>query len=347
MILNNLTESELRELLPTIGEQAYRGSQIFQYIHRQNKNEIEEFVALPKSLRAKLESELVLGKMSILKSLQSQLDSTIKLLYQLEDGNIIEGVLLEYKHGYSLCISTQVGCRMGCVFCASTKGGLVRNLEPYEIASQLYLTEREFDISISNIILMGSGEPLDNYDNTIRALRLLHAESGKNLSYRSMTLSTCGIVKGIDTLRMEDIPINLAISIHSFDDEKRSEILPINKKYSVAEVVDAARRYVETTGRRVTFEYTVIQGSNDRDVDIDLIYKYTKGIESNINLIALNPIKEYDKTRVSDKSLNEFKRKLEKRNLNATIRRELGSDISASCGQLRREFLNDKEEVNQ
>ena len=343
MILNNLNETELRELMTTIGEKPFRGSQIFEYINRHYEYDIEDYELLPKKLRTKIDEQFHIGKLEILEYLSSELDSTKKLLYKLEDGNIIEGVLLEYKHGFSLCVSTQVGCRMGCVFCASTKGGLVRSLEPYEIASQVYLTEKEFDITISNIILMGSGEPFDNYESTMKALSLLHSEKGKNMSYRNMTISTCGIVDGINRLQEENKPINLAISIHSFDDIERSKILPINRKYNISEVLESARDYADSTGRRVTFEYTVIDGVNNRNSDIELIKNSIKGINSNVNLIALNPIKEYDSKRVTDKSLYRFKNDLERQNVNATIRRELGSDISASCGQLRREFLATKE----
>ncbi|MFB0971767.1 MAG: 23S rRNA (adenine(2503)-C(2))-methyltransferase RlmN, partial [Neofamilia sp.] len=253
---------------------------------------------------------------------------------------IIEGVLMEYYHGNTLCISTQVGCRMGCSFCASTKNGLARNLDSSEIVTQVYAVEKHFDTIIKNIVLMGSGEPFDNYENVIKALKILNNEKGRNISMRNMTISTCGIADKIIEFANTQIPATLAISIHSFNDEIRGKIMPVNKKYNVQSLMDAIREYGAITNNRISFEYTVIPGENDRDEDVELIKKNLSGLNYIVNLIALNPINEYNKVNSKDAAMH-FKNKLEKNNINVTLRRELGSDISASCGQLKIHYLEE------
>lgn len=341
MYLNDLNESELDELVVSLGMKKFRGDQIFRAINNRHIKSVDELKQLSLDERHALNEIASIRKMSILEVFQSKLDETKKLLYLLHDNNIIEGVLMKYKHGYSLCISTQVGCKMGCSFCASTKGGLVRNLEVSEITSQLYLVEDEFGIKISNVVLMGSGEPLDNYENVIKSLRILNSEKGRNLSLRSFTLSTCGIPENIIRLASENIPIGLAISLHSLKDEVRSSMMPINKRYDIESVLKAVHYYQKKTNDRISFEYTVIPGANDSDDDVKLLRNKLKSLNCIINLIALNPILEYNMLRFSNNEVQKFMSKLEEAGLNVTLRRELGSDISASCGQLKKSYLED------
>lgn len=341
MYLNDLYEEEIKEIVINAGMKKFRGDQIFRAINSNNIKSIDDLTQLSKSEREALKSEHIIRSMSILETYESKLDETKKFLYLLEDNNIIEGVLMKYKHGFSLCVSTQVGCKMGCSFCASTKGGLIRNLNVSEITSQLYLVEEKFSINISNIVLMGSGEPLDNYDNVIKALWILNDEKGRNISLRSITLSTCGIPEKILQLAREKMPIGLAISIHSLKDDVRSGMMPINKKYSVDEVLSAVKEYQSITNDRVSFEYTVIPGTNDSDEDVKLLRNKFKNINCIINLIALNPILEYNMIDFSNNEVLLFKKKLEIAGLNVTLRRELGRDISASCGQLKKSYLEE------
>lgn len=247
---------------------------------------------------------------------------------------------MKYKHGYSLCVSTQVGCRMGCSFCASTINGLSRNLEAFEIASQIYEVEKEFNIELSNIVFMGSGEPFDNYENLIKSIRLLNHPKGRNLGIRNMTISTCGVVDKIIEFSNSNIQANLAVSVHSFKDDIRSKMMPINNKYNISELMNAINIYVKNTNRRISIEYTVIPGENDSDEDIELFKKYTKNLNYIVNLIALNPINDYNKIDYKGKA-NSFYKKLLKNKINVTLRRELGSDISASCGQLKKSYLKE------
>jgi 23S rRNA (adenine2503-C2)-methyltransferase len=294
---------------------------------------------LPETLREKLRLIADVNQIEIFKRFDSKIDQTKKYLFSLKDGNIIESVSMGYKHGTTICISTQVGCKMGCSFCASTKGGLIRNLTPGEMLNQIYMIENDQNINISNIVLMGSGEPLDNYDNTIKFLKIIHSELGHNLSYRGITISTCGIVPKIYELADEKIPVTLSISLHSAFDEARKKIMPISSKYSIAEIIDACKYYDSKNNRRITFEYTLIDGVNDREEDIDEISRILRGINSHVNLIPLNPIKEYQENRPSKSNIKRFENDLQKRNIDVTIRREMGADISASCGQLRRSVI--------
>lgn len=337
--LNSLTLEETQDFMKEIGEKKFRAEQLFSYFNKEKKLDLEELTVFSKDLREKLKNNYKVNNVEILERFDSKLDGTKKYLYLLEDKNIVEGVFMEYAHGYSVCVSTQVGCRMGCSFCASTKDGLVRNLTPAEILNQIYLIEKDLNLDITNIVLMGSGEPLDNYDNVIKFLNIIHDEKGDNISYRNISLSTCGVVPMIDKLAEEDLPITLSISLHSPFDKNRQEIMPIAKKYSINELIGACRRYEGKIGRRITFEYTLIEGVNDRLEDANELIKLLRGLNSHINLISLNPIKEYNKNRPTSSSIDKFKDYLVKNGVNATIRGEKGSDISASCGQLRRNYL--------
>lgn len=337
--LNSLNLNETKKLMVDFGEKAYRGEQVFSALNKNKQLEIDEISLLPKALRKKLSEKTHIRKISILENFSSKLDSTKKYLFLLEDGNIIESVLMVYPHGKSVCISTQVGCRMGCDFCASTKGGRIRDLTASEMLNQIYLIEKDLVEDIDNIVLMGSGEPLDNYENTLKFLNIIHEPKGHNTSYRNITLSTCGIVPKIYDLAKEGLPITLSVSLHSPFDSEREKMMPIAKKYSVEELLKASEYYEETTNRRITFEYTLIEEINDRNEDVDELAKLLKSINSHINLIPLNPIKEYQKERPEIDSVERFKRKLEKKHLKATVRKEKGTDISASCGQLRRDYI--------
>lgn len=337
--LNSMDLSELKDYIESIGEKKFRADQIFTHFHKHNKWNIDELNVLPEKLREKLKVNADISEIKIFERFDSKLDATKKYLFSLEDGNIIESVSMEYKHGTTVCISTQVGCKMGCSFCASTKDGKIRDLTPAEMLNQIYMIEKDQDISISNIVLMGSGEPLDNYENTVKFLKIIHDEMGHNISYRGITISTCGIVPKIYELADENIPVTLSISLHSAFDEQRKKIMPIAKRYSVSEIIDACKYYDSKNNRRITFEYTLIEGVNDRQEDIDEIARILRGVNSHVNLIPLNPIVEYEKDRPSKSNIQRFENALNKKKVDVTVRREMGADISASCGQLRRSVV--------
>ncbi|MBU5437761.1 23S rRNA (adenine(2503)-C(2))-methyltransferase RlmN [Tissierella sp. MSJ-40] len=336
--LNSLTLQKLREYMVSIGEKSFRGNQIFSYFHKNFGTSISEANILPRALRDKLKDCVKVNNIKIFKRFDSKIDNTKKYLYLLEDENIIESVLMEYNHGISICVSTQVGCKMGCSFCASTKEGLIRNLTPAEMVNQIYMMEKDTKKSISNIVLMGSGEPLDNYDNTMKFINIIHDKEGHNISLRNITLSTCGVVPRIYDLAKEGMPITLSISLHSPFDEDRKKIMPIATKYSIDELMEACKYYGEVTKRRITFEYTLIENVNDREEDIKELLKILRGVNCHINLIPLNPIKEFNEGRPEMVNIQRFQRELAKHNIAVTIRREMGGDISASCGQLRRRY---------
>ena len=341
MELNNLSYEALSELIVSLGEKKFRTEQLFKFMHQQNGKSIQKLNVFSKELRDSLSLNHKIDSIKILQKYNSKLDDTIKYLFLLEDNNIIEGVVMKYAHGYSMCISSQVGCKMGCSFCASTKEGLIRNLKVSEMLNQIYMAEEDLNIRISNIVLMGSGEPLDNYKNVISFIRIINHNKGRNISLRNITLSTCGIVPKIYELADEMMPITLSISLHSPFDDKRAEIMPIANKYKLKDLMKALKYYYEKTNRRITFEYTVIEDFNDTDAEANEIAKLCEGLLVHINLIALNPIKEFNKERPSRKTVVLFQQKLLKLGLQTTIRAEKGSDISASCGQLRRGVLND------
>lgn len=334
MELNSMYEDELRDFFVNKDEKAFRGSQLFTFFHDKKRYDIENSNLSEKAISIIKDEEI--NKVEIFKTFDSKLDETKKFLFKLKDENLIEGVLMDYKHGYSQCISTQVGCRMGCDFCASTKSGLVRNLSAAEMLGQVYEIEKALNIKVSNFILMGSGEPLDNFSEVIRFIKLLHDEKGHNTSYRNITISTCGMADKIYELADIDIPINLAVSLHQTNDNDRSALMPINRRFNLADLKRALEYYGDKTNNRITFEYTLIKNQNDGKKNIEELYNFAKNMKCHINLIPLNPIDEFDEKRPSKSEIIEFKDKLEKKGFNVTIRRELGRDISASCGQLRR-----------
>lgn len=340
VIFNNMTIEELKPFFCEIGEKEYRAEQLFTFIHKNHVSTVEDITVFSKSLRDKLNSIGEIDKIRIYKRFDSNIDDTKKYLFLLRDDNIIESVLMKYSYGYSACISTQVGCRMGCMFCASTKEGCIRNLDPYEMAEQIYAIEEDLGIRIGNVVLMGSGEPLDNYDNVLEFLNIIHHEKGHNLSYRNITLSTCGIVPKIYKLADEGIPITLSISLHSPFDNIRKTIMPIAKTYSIEEIIKACRYYFDKTNRRVTFEYTMMEGINDSKRDLEELIRILKGLNCHVNLIPLNPIEEFDREKPKITSIERFQNGLKKANIQATVRREMGADINAACGQLRRSFAN-------
>ena len=338
--LKNFTEEGLKEFVKSIGEPAFRGSQIYSWIYKGAKT-FDDMKNIPKSLREKLEEVSFIGNLKIELSLKSKVDKTSKYLFELNDGNIIESVMMDYEDRVTVCISNQVGCRMGCRFCASTLEGLIRNLEPWEIIDQILKIQEDIGKRVSNLVLMGSGEPLDNYDNVVKFLNLANAEYGLNIGQRHITLSTCGIVPKIYELADLELSVTLAISLHAFSDEKRREIMPIAKKYSISEILEACEYYINKTGRRITFEYSLVAGVNDGKEDAKSLSKLVKGMLCHVNLIPVNEIKENTLKRPSKKNILEFEEILKDNGIEVTVRREMGTDINAACGQLRRSYLED------
>ena len=343
--LKSLNIEELKEVFVSLGEKPFRAKQLFEWIHQRCVEEIDEITVLSKTLKEKLNKSYTILNLDIEKRYDSKIDRTKKYLFSLEDGNIIESVMMKYKHGITVCLSTQVGCKMGCSFCASTKEGLIRDLRPSEILDQFYKIQKDIGGRISNVVLMGSGEPLDNYDNTIKFLNLLHSESGQNLSYRHITLSTCGIVPKIYDLADENIPINLSISLHSPFDEERRKIMPVSERFTINDILQACDYYIEKNNRRITFEYTLIDGVNDSEEYALEMARLLRGMLAHVNLIPLNAIDEFDHEKSVDKSIERFKGILDNRGITATIRREMGSDINAACGQLRRDYVEKNEKL--
>lgn len=333
----SLRLEELEIAIIEIGEKKFRAEQIYDWLHSKRVLDFDKMSNLSVQLRDKLKESFCIKLIKIVKKLESKVDGTVKYLYELDDGNHIECVIMNYHHGYSLCVSTQVGCKMGCKFCASTIAGFKRNLFPSEILLQLYESERDNNIKISSIVLMGIGEPLDNYDNVMTFLDILSSEQGTNMSLRHVSLSTCGLVNRIYDLAEKKYGLTLSISLHATNNKKRSEIMPVNDRFDIDELIKACRYYIKQTGRRVSFEYAVIDGINDSKDSANELIERLKGINCHINLIPVNKIKERDF--ISDKrSVERFQKYLEDGGLNATIRRTLGTDINAACGQLRREY---------
>lgn len=342
--MENILDYSLEEIstwLKENGESSFRAKQVFSWIYN-NVWEFESMKNLPKSLIEKLKENFYIGVPEVIEEYESTLDGTRKILFAFKDGNIIESVIMKYKYGNSICISTQVGCRMGCKFCASTLEGRVRNLTAGEILSEVIVAQKVLGERISNIVLMGSGEPLDNYDNVTKFLDLVNAEYGLNIGQRHITLSTCGLVPKIYELADKGYSITLAISLHAFSDEKRREIMPIAKKYSIKEILEACDYYFEKTGRRISFEYSLVSGVNDGIEDAKSLSKLLKGRQCHINLIPVNEIKENTLKRPSKKTIDEFEKIVSDNGLEVTVRREMGNDINAACGQLRRNFLKTK-----
>ena len=339
--INSLTLEETKDFMLEIGEKKFRGEQLFTALNKNKLSDLNDINLLSKSTREKLFNIGRINKIKKLNRFDSKVDDTSKYLFLLEDNNIIESVLMKHSHGNTACVSTQVGCKMGCEFCASTKNGFIRNLTPAEILNQVYMMEIDLDIRIDNLVIMGSGEPLDNYENTLKFMKILHDEKGHNTGYRNITLSTCGLVPRIYDLAKENLPITLSISLHSPFDDVRRKMMPIAKNYNVEDLIKSCKEYLKTTKRRITFEYTLIEGVNDREKDANELARVLKGLNAHVNLIPLNPIKEYDFDRPQTRKIKTFQNRLENRNINTTIRKEMGSDISGSCGQLRRNYLDD------
>ncbi len=328
---------ELEAALTEIGEKKFRAKQIYEWLHVQRVSEFDKMSNISLSLRTKLDEEFYINSINIVKKLESHIDNTVKYLYELSDGNHVECVMMEYKHGNSLCISTQVGCKMGCRFCASTIAGFKRNLLPSEMLLQIYTAEKESGKHVDSLVLMGIGEPLDNFDNVVKFLQLLSYETGKNMSLRHVSLSTCGLVNRIYDLAEYKFGLTLSISLHAVTDKKRSEIMPVNNRFCISELLQACRDYIDKTGRRISFEYSVIHSVNDSPEDAAGLIKLLKNMNCHVNLIPVNEIKERD-FKADRKSLEKFEEMLIKGGLNATTRRTLGADINAACGQLRREY---------
>ena len=333
--IKSKTMEELKSLLEEWGEKPFRASQIFGWLHEKRVSAYEEMTNISKVLREKMEEVCELTTITEIDRLES-VDGTKKFLFELADGQAIESVLMKYHHGNSVCISSQAGCRMGCKFCASTLGGLVRNLKASEMLEQIYEIERITGENVSNVVVMGTGEPMDNYDNFIRFVRILSAKEGKNISVRNITVSTCGIVEGIKRLAEENLPLTLALSLHAPNDEIRKQLMPVANKYKLEEVLAACDFYYEKTSRRITFEYSLVEGINDSEACAKELSARLRGKNCHVNLIPVNPIKERNFRKSREAAIQNFKNILEKNRINVTIRREMGSDINAACGQLRR-----------
>lgn len=332
----SLSPEELEIAFSDMGEKKFRAKQVFDWLHVKNVRSFEEMSNISKQLRTKLSENFCLKSLNIERKLESKTDNTVKYLYRLDDGNFIETVLMEYNHGYSLCVSSQVGCKMGCNFCASTIAGFVRNLEPSEILLQIYETERDSGKKIDSIVMMGIGEPLDNFSNVVKFLELLSCPEGRNMSLRHVALSTCGVVPKIRKLCELHLGLTLSVSLHASDNNRRSEIMPVNRAYPIEELLSACKDYIKNTGRRITFEYAVINDVNSSEADARKLAELLKGINCHVNLIPVNNVKERSYTS-SMKTVNRFREMLVQRGINATVRRTLGADINAACGQLRRE----------
>ena len=341
--VKSMTMEELKEFMAKIGEKPFRAKQIYAWLHQQLVTSWDEMTNLSKSLREKL-SAYPITALTQADVRISKIDGTRKYLFRLEDGNVIESVLMRYHHGNSVCISSQVGCRMGCRFCASTIGGLTRCLKPSEMLDQIYRIQADTGERVANVVVMGTGEPMDNYDNLVRFVRILTDENGLGISQRNVTVSTCGIVPKMYDLAEEKLQITLALSLHAPNDEKRQELMPIANKYELSEVLEACDDYYRQTGRRVTFEYSLVAGVNDGPDDVKELTGILKHRNCHLNLIPVNPIKERDFKKPDSKKAMEFQNKLEKNGINVTIRRERGSDIDGACGQLRRRYGAVKEE---
>lgn len=337
--IKSMTQQELARFLKELGEPAFRAKQVFTWLHR-GVTSFEDMTNLSKPLREKLAERCFITAPTVARKQESRLDGTIKYLWELSDGNCIETVLMQYHHGNTVCISSQVGCRMGCAFCASTIAGKVRDLRPSEMLDQVLFTQLDSGREVSNIVLMGIGEPLDNMENVLRFLELVNHPDGMNIGMRHISLSTCGVVPDIDALAEKELQLTLSVSLHAPDSETRSRIMPVNRAYDVELLFDACHRYFQRTGRRISFEYAMIDGVNDNDWQADLIAKKLRGMPGHVNLIPLNDVVEspYKPSR----RIAAFQKRLESHGVTATVRRSLGGDIDASCGQLRRKAMEEQ-----
>ena len=336
--IKNLTLDELEKEITSLGEAKFRAKQIFSWLHQKNVSSFDEMTNISKDFREKLDNKFKLTEIEIIDKLVSNVDKTTKYLFKLENNYIIESVLMKYSYGNAVCISTQVGCRMGCKFCASTLDGLERNLLASEMLSQIYKIQEDSKEKIRSIVLMGSGEPFDNFENFLKFIEIINHKDGLNIGQRHITVSTCGIVPKIYELADKKMQINLALSLHAPTDEDRKKIMPIAKKYTVKEIVEACKYFANTTKRRVTYEYALISGVNDREEDAKEIIKLLKGSLCHVNLIPVNDVKERNYIKSSKEQIKNFANILINAGIETTIRRELGSDINAACGQLRKSY---------
>ncbi|MFI3230299.1 MAG: 23S rRNA (adenine(2503)-C(2))-methyltransferase RlmN [bacterium] len=340
--IKNLTLSELEEVLINMGEPKFRAKQIFTWLHQKGVTRFEDMSNISKDLRAKLDLNFILTDIKILDKLISKDDGTIKYLFILQDEYIIESVFMKYSYGNAVCISSQVGCRMGCTFCASTIGGLERNLLASEMLSQIYLIQQDTGQKVRSIVVMGSGEPFDNFDEINKFISIINSKDGINIGQRHLTISTCGVVPKIYEFADKNLQVNLAISLHSPYEEERKKIMPIANKYSINEIIEACKYFSDKTKRRVTYEYALISGINDREQDAKKIVELLRGTLCHINLIPINSVEERDYIKSSKKQIKKFGEILDNSNIDVTIRRELGSDINAACGQLRKSYKDKK-----
>lgn len=336
----SMTLEELKAWMESEGQKSFRAKQVYEWLHVQHADSFEDMTNLPKALRQALADAFRIPGLDIVKILTSRIDGTKKYLFALEDGNVIESVLMRYHYGLSACISSQAGCRMGCRFCASTIGGKVRDLSAGEMIRQIVKMSEDVGERIGHVVIMGSGEPLDNYEKLVRFLKIMKDPDGECLSLRDITVSTCGIVPGIRSLAREGFPVTLALSLHAATQEKRERLMPVAKQYPLPDVMDAVKEYYQLTGRRITFEYSCVEGENISSEDARLLADLVKGMNCHINLIPVNRIPEREYRRPDQTEVEAFRRKLEKRGISVTIRREMGRDINGSCGQLRRTYLS-------
>lgn len=336
--IKSMNLAELKIYMEELGEKSFRAKQVYQWLHEKQVSSFEEMTNLSKALIEKLNQNCFLVSLKKEAVQISKIDGTRKYLFLLPDGNVIESVLMKYKHGNSVCISSQVGCRMGCRFCASTLDGLVRGLTPSEMIDQIYQIGKDIGERISNVVVMGTGEPMDNFENLLKFIQLLTDENGLHISQRNLTVSTCGIVPKMRELAEQKLQITLALSLHASNQEKRLELMPVANKYEIHEVMEACRYYFEQTGRRVSFEYSLVAGVNDTEADAEQLAKLIRGMNCHVNLIPVNPIKERSYVQPDSGAVWSFKERLEKKGINVTVRREMGRDIDGACGQLRRKY---------
>lgn len=335
--ISSLSLAELKEKIAQMNLPSFRAKQIYEWLHKKNVDSFDKMTNLDKALREKLSKDFYISMPEISTKLVSQIDGTRKYLFEFKDGECVESVLMRYKHGNSICVSTQVGCAMGCSFCASTKAGRVRNLSAGEILGQIYKTQNDIGERISHIVLMGIGEPLDNFQNVVKFLKMVSDADGLNISQRNISLSTCGIVPRIYDLAELDLNITLSVSLHAPFDEMRSSMMPINKKYPIDELLTACRDYIAKTGRRISFEYSLIKGVNDSAQCAMALCELLRGMLCHVNLIPVNSIEDADYVKSDRKNIEDFKAIIERNKITATVRRKLGADINAACGQLRRQ----------
>ncbi len=343
--IKSLTLSQLKEEMEALGEKSFRARQLYEWMHIKLAERYEEMTNIPHKLLEQCRERYTYTVLKKIRMQESKLDGTRKYLFELADGNTVESVWMRYKHGNSVCISSQVGCRMGCRFCASTLDGLERNLLPSEMLEQIYAITRHTGERVSNVVVMGTGEPMDNFDNLLQFITLLTDENGLHISQRNITVSTCGIVPRMYQLADRHLQITLALSLHAATNEKRRELMPVADRYSLEELMEVCACYFEQTGRRITFEYSLVKDVNDTIEDAEQLIRLIKGLNCHVNLIPVNPIKERDYIQSERRAVEQFKEYLEKNGINATVRREMGRDIDGACGQLRRRHSNEIDKV--